>query len=78
MKPLVLQFGSHPDHASTCSQQIPTWEYWTLIATLFKIFAMDVSHYHADSPPSVVPLLVKPHFEALTNEQKLYAHHISK
>ncbi|KAF6217790.1 hypothetical protein HO133_006617 [Letharia lupina] len=39
---------------------------------------MDVSQYLADSPPTVVPLVIKPHFEALTNEQKLYAHHISK
>ena len=39
---------------------------------------MDVSQYLADSPPTVVPLAIKPHFEALTHEQKLYAHHISK
>lgn len=40
---------------------------------------MDVSQYLADSPPTVVPLAIKPHFEAgLTDEQKLYAHHISK
>lgn len=39
---------------------------------------MDVSQYLADSPPTVVPLVIKPHFEALTDEQKLYAHHISK
>ncbi|KAL2042865.1 hypothetical protein N7G274_004625 [Stereocaulon virgatum] len=39
---------------------------------------MDVSRYYADSPPTVVPLAIKPHFEALTNEQKLYAHYISR
>ncbi|KAL6718133.1 hypothetical protein ACLMJK_004220 [Lecanora helva] len=39
---------------------------------------MDISHYLADSPPTVVPLAIKPHFEALTDEEKLYAHHISK
>ncbi len=39
---------------------------------------MDVSQYLADSPPSVVPLAIKPHFEALTDEEKLYAHHISR
>ncbi|KAL8924078.1 MAG: hypothetical protein Q9208_004215 [Pyrenodesmia sp. 3 TL-2023] len=37
-----------------------------------------LSQYFADDPPTIVPLLVKPHFEALTNEQKLYAHHVSK
>ncbi|KAF2029378.1 dipeptidyl-peptidase III [Setomelanomma holmii] len=36
-----------------------------------------LKHYLADSPPSVVPLAIKPHFEALTDQEKLYAHHIS-
>jgi hypothetical protein len=39
---------------------------------------MDVLQYYADSPPTVVPLAIKPHFEALTNQQKLYAHYISR
>ncbi|KAI4170829.1 MAG: hypothetical protein LQ346_008823 [Caloplaca aetnensis] len=38
----------------------------------------NLSQYLADDPPTIVPLLVKPHFEALTNEQKLYAHHVSR
>ncbi|KAF2085088.1 dipeptidyl-peptidase III [Saccharata proteae CBS 121410] len=36
-----------------------------------------LKHYLADSPPSVVPLQIKPHFEALNNKEKLYAHYIS-
>ena len=39
---------------------------------------MDLSHFLADSPPTVVPLTIQPHFKALTEEQKLYAHHISR
>lgn len=39
---------------------------------------MDTSQYLADSPPTIVPLAIRPHFQALTEEQKLYAHHISK
>ncbi|KAK7528961.1 peptidase family M49-domain-containing protein [Phyllosticta citriasiana] len=42
--------------------------------------AMDqdvVKHYLADSPPTVVPLAIKPHFEALNDNQKLYAHYLS-
>ncbi|KAI4206880.1 MAG: hypothetical protein LQ348_000773 [Seirophora lacunosa] len=38
----------------------------------------DQSQYFADAPPTIVPLLVKPHFDALTDEQKLYAHHVSR
>jgi len=41
------------------------------------LLKMDLSHYLADSPPSVVPLAIKPHFEELGNEQKLYAHFLS-
>lgn len=34
--------------------------------------------YLADAPPNVVKLEIKPHFEALTDKQKQYAHHISR
>ncbi|KAL9588161.1 MAG: hypothetical protein Q9203_003018 [Teloschistes exilis] len=37
-----------------------------------------ISQYYADQPPTVVSLAIKPHFEALTDEQKLYAHNISR
>ena len=36
-----------------------------------------LKHYLADSPPTIVPLSIKPHFEALSDKEKLYAHHIS-
>ncbi|KAI9800993.1 MAG: hypothetical protein M1825_003527 [Sarcosagium campestre] len=35
-------------------------------------------NYLADSPPTVVRLEIKPHFEALTDREKRYAHHISR
>jgi dipeptidyl-peptidase III len=38
----------------------------------------DLKHYLADSPPSVVRLEIEKHFEALTDQQKRYAHHISR
>lgn len=37
-----------------------------------------VSQYYTDGPPTVVPLPIKSHFEALTDQQKLYAHNISR
>ena len=36
-----------------------------------------LSHYLTDDPPVVVRLEIKPHFDALTDKQKHYAHHIS-
>ena len=36
-----------------------------------------LKQYLADSPPTVVPLSIKPHFDALSSAVKLYAHHIS-
>jgi dipeptidyl-peptidase-3 len=36
-----------------------------------------LKQYLADDPPTVVPLAIKPHFEALNDEEKLYAHYIS-
>ncbi|OBU01298.2 hypothetical protein VE01_00066 [Pseudogymnoascus verrucosus] len=40
--------------------------------------AAELANYLADSPPTVVPLEIKKHFEALTARQKRYAHYISK
>ncbi|KAB8339182.1 hypothetical protein FH972_022117 [Carpinus fangiana] len=34
-------------------------------------------HYLADDPPTVVPLAIAPHFDALNEKEKLYAHHLS-
>ena len=36
-----------------------------------------LKQYLADSPPTVVPLTIKPHFDALSDKEKLYAHHLS-
>lgn len=40
--------------------------------------AAELANYLADSPPTVVPLEIKKHFEALTPRQKRYAHYISR
>jgi hypothetical protein len=37
-----------------------------------------LKQYLADSPPTVVRLEIEPHFNALTDQQKLYAHHLSR
>jgi hypothetical protein len=36
-----------------------------------------LKQYLADSPPTIVPLTIKPHFDALSDKEKLYAHHLS-
>jgi dipeptidyl-peptidase-3 len=36
-----------------------------------------LQQYLADSPPTIVPLAIKPHFDALSDQEKLYAHHLS-
>jgi dipeptidyl-peptidase-3 len=38
----------------------------------------ELAHYLADQPPSVVRLEIEKHFEPLTDQQKRYAHFISK
>lgn len=43
-----------------------------------KMNTQDLKNFLADSPPSVVRLEIKPHFEALTYDQKWYAHYISR
>lgn len=40
--------------------------------------AQELTHFLADSPPSAVRLEIKPHFEALSEQQKRYAHYISR
>ncbi|KAH8197868.1 hypothetical protein TruAng_007967 [Truncatella angustata] len=40
--------------------------------------AADLKHYLADSPPTIVRLEIEKHFDALTDQQKRYAHFISK
>lgn len=36
-----------------------------------------IKHFLTDDPPTIVPLSIKPHFEALSDKQKLYAHYLS-
>ena len=36
------------------------------------------AQFLADAPPTIVRLEIKPHFEALTDKQKRYAHYISR
>lgn len=52
-------------------------------STLSRRFATTMNaderkHYLADQPPTVVRLEVEKHFEALNDQQKRYAHAISK
>ncbi|KAF2764621.1 dipeptidyl-peptidase III [Teratosphaeria nubilosa] len=40
--------------------------------------AATLKQYLADDPPTVVPLAIRPHFEALSAQEKKYAHYISR
>lgn len=40
--------------------------------------AHNLTHYLADAPPTVVPLEIEKHFNALDDQQKRYAHFISR
>lgn len=42
------------------------------------IDAGTLKQYLADDPPTIVPLAIKPHFEALNDKEKKYAHYISR
>lgn len=42
------------------------------------IDAGTLKQYLADDPPTVVPLAIKPHFDALNDQEKKYAHYISR
>jgi hypothetical protein len=43
-----------------------------------SIDSKTLEQYLADDPPSIVNLVIKPHFEALSDQEKLYAHHLSR
>lgn len=47
-------------------------------AVVANMDAQTRQHYLADSPPSVVRLEIKPHFEALNETQQRYAHFMSR
>jgi dipeptidyl-peptidase-3 len=49
----------------------------TIASMTASVDSETLKQYLADSPPTVVPLTIKPHFEALTDKEKLYAHHLS-
>jgi hypothetical protein len=44
----------------------------------FTMNAQELQNFLADSPPTTVNLVIKKHFEALDDQQKRYAHFISK
>ena len=58
-------------------QHLPKLRYTSSIPSP-AMEASSKQQYLADSPPTVVQLEIKPHFDALTDQQKRYAHHISR
>jgi dipeptidyl-peptidase-3 len=50
----------------------------TVIHRHFTMNSQELENFLADSPPTTVNLVIKKHFEALDDQQKRYAHYISK
>jgi len=44
----------------------------------FTMNTQELKNFLADSPPSTVNLVIKKHFDALTDQQARYAHYISR
>jgi hypothetical protein len=44
----------------------------------FTMNTQELKNFLADSPPSTVNLVIKKHFEALSDQQARYAHYISR
>ena len=64
-------------HSSSSLKSIPL----NRLASIQRHFTMDTNelkNFLADSPPVTVNLIIKPHWDALTETQKSYAHFISK
>jgi hypothetical protein len=67
----------NPLHSSSSLKSIPL----NRLAVIQRHFTMDTNelkNFLADSPPVTVNLIIKPHWDALTESQKSYAHFISK
>lgn len=73
--PRLLQLINHTTPITTKA----TFTTATAFAAHAKMDAQTKQHYLADSPPSVVRLEIKLHFEALKDESlKRYAHFMSR
>jgi hypothetical protein len=87
--PIVASICPAPDNSSALErtaigwqpsneQQISKSTYNHHTNVKMAIDEETLKHYLADNPPSVVPLKIKPHFDALSDKEKLYAYYISK
>ena len=72
--PQALRSYSHPTK-SNLHKPTKTLLYFDIRSKSMDTEAL--AQYLADDPPTIVPLAIKPHFDALTEKEKLYAHHIS-
>jgi hypothetical protein len=71
MRRADLSLALSPAHERTIQPRHLTINQPTMLAEELKNFV-------ADSPPSTVRLEIKKHFEALSEQQKRYAHYISR
>jgi hypothetical protein len=50
----------------------------SIVQRHFTMNAQELKNFLADSPPTIVNLEIRKHFEALTDQQARYAHYISR
>jgi len=50
----------------------------SIVQRHFTMNAQELKNFLADSPPTIVNLEIRKHFEALTDQQARYAHYLSR
>ncbi len=81
LTPLFCTYYTYPPLGTNNSRRVMLPSPLTRLTSIQRHFTMntlELKNFLADSPPSAVNLVIKKHFEALTDQQARYAHYISR